>query len=318
MGFTAADVPDQRGQTIVVTGANSGIGLETTRELARNGASVVMACRDRDRGEQAARDVRADVPAAELRVEACELGSLESIREFADRLAEPIDVLVNNAGTMAIPRRETDDSFETQFGVNHLGHFALTGLVLEPLLERADDEPAARVVTVSSGMHERGEIEFDDLHGEQSYDRWGAYAQSKLANVLFAYELERRLRTADANAMSLAVHPGYADTRLQFRGIEDRGSWLQTAARRAMNTLFAQSPARGALPTLYAATAADVEGGAYYGPGGLASMRGTPERQASSDASYDRERAQRLWDVSRELTGVRYGLPEPKPVTNSK
>ncbi|AXR79372.1 oxidoreductase [Natrarchaeobaculum sulfurireducens] len=317
MGFTAADVPNQRGQTIIVTGANSGIGLETTRELARNGASVVMACRDRGRGERAARDIRADVPAADLRVETCDLSSLESIREFSGHLTEPIDVLVNNAGTMAIPRRETDDGFETQFGVNHLGHFALTGLLLESLLERADDEPPARIVTVSSGMHERGEIEFDDLQGKRSYDRWGAYAQSKLANVLFAYELERRLRTADVNAMSLAVHPGYADTQLQFRGIGDRGRWFQTIVRRVANTVFAQSAARGALPTLYAATAADVEGGAYYGPSGFGSMRGTPERQASSDASYDRESAKRLWAVSGEFTGVRYGLPEPKPATDA-
>ncbi|MDQ2052562.1 oxidoreductase [Natronolimnohabitans sp. A-GB9] len=308
MDWTADDVPDQQGRTIVVTGANSGIGLETTRELARNGASVVMACRRTDRGRRAAADVREDVPDADLRVEACDLASLESIHAFADRLDDPIDVLVNNAGTMAIPRRETDDGFETQFGVNHLGHFALTGLVLEQVLEG----PAARVVTVSSALHERGEIDFDDLHGERSYDRWDAYAQSKLANVLFAYDLERRFLTAGVDAKSIVVHPGYADTRLQFRGVEGRGTWLRTAARRLMNAVLAQSPERGALPTLYAATAPDAEGGAYYGPGGLGNMRGPPERLASSDRSYDRETAHRLWAVSSELTGVTYDLPEPK------
>ncbi|ELY58661.1 oxidoreductase [Natronolimnohabitans innermongolicus] len=312
MGWTADDIPDLEGRTILVTGANSGIGLEATRELARNGATVIMACRSAERGESAADDVRSDVPDADLRVEGCDLASLESIRAFAGRLDDPLDVLVNNAGTMAIPRSETDDGFETQFGVNHLGHFALTGLVLEHLLEGTIGGPAARVVTVSSGLHERGEIDFDDLHGEERYDRWGAYAQSKLANVLFAYELERRLLTAGANAKSVAVHPGYADTELQFRGLEGRGSRLRTAGRRLMNALLAQSAERGALPTLYVAAAADVEGGAYYGPGGLANMRGAPERQASSDRSYDRETARQLWDVSSELTGVTYALPEPK------
>ncbi|WP_207592217.1 oxidoreductase [Halomontanus rarus] len=310
MGWTADDIPDQRGRTVVVTGANSGIGLEATRELARNGASVIMACRSTDRGEAAAREVRADVSDADLRVEACDLGSLESIRAFAERIdGDELDVLVNNAGVMAIPRSETDDGFETQFGVNHLGHFALTGLLLECL--GLEDERDSRIVTVSSGMHERGEIDFDDLHREASYDPWDAYAQSKLANVLFAYELERRLLTADANVKSVAVHPGYANTRLQSRGPEQRGQRFRKAAMWVMNAVVAQSAAQGALPTLYAATAPDAEGGAYYGPGGLANMRGSPERQASSDRSYDRETARRLWAVSSESTGVTYDLPEP-------
>lgn len=318
MAFTATDVPDRTGRTIVVTGANSGIGLETTRELARNGATVVMACRSTDRGKSSAEDVRGDVPDADLRVEQCDLADLESVHTFADRLAEPIDVLINNAGTMAIPREETADGFETQFGVNHLGHFALTGLLLENLLAEDDvSGPAARVVTVSSGLHERSTIDFDDLHGDRSYDPWDAYAQSKLANVLFAYELERRFRTADANAASLAVHPGYADTNLQFRGLGDRASRLERVVRRLMNALLAQSPERGALPTLYAATAPDADGGGYYGPGGLASMRGSPERQASSDLSYDRDLARRLWRRSREETGVAYDLPRPVPTVES-
>ncbi|ELY84735.1 oxidoreductase [Natrinema altunense] len=311
MSWTAGDVPDQRGRTIAITGANSGLGLETTRELARNGATVIMATRSTERGEEAARDVREDVPDADLRVEECDLANLESVRSVADRLAdEPIDVLINNAGVMAIPRSETDDGFETQFGVNHLGHFALTGLLLETLT--TDEGEPARVVTVSSGVHERGEIDFDDLQSADAYDKWAAYAQSKLANVLFAYELERRFLTAGMNAESMVVHPGYANTRLQFRGPERSGSRLRKTAMWVLNTVVAQSAAMGALPTLYAATAPGAEGGAYYGPGGLLNMRGAPERQASSDRSYDEETARRLWTVSEALTGVSYDLPEPK------
>jgi len=312
MGFTAEDIPDQRGQTHLITGANSGIGLETARELARAGATVILACRDEARGTDAAADVRSEIPDASLQVEQCDLASLESVRALANRLGDtPLAVLINNAGTMAIPREETADGFEAQFGVNHLGHFALTGLVLEALLEGTTAAAPARIVTVSSGLHERGDIDFEDLHGEGSYDKWDAYAQSKLANVLFAYELERRLKTAGTDAMSVAVHPGYADTQLQFRGIEGRGTWLRTAARRLMNGLLAQSAARGALPTLYAATAEAVEGGGYYGPRGPLKMRGTPERQASSQASYHLEDAQKLWAVSRAQTGVEYDLPRP-------
>ncbi|MFU8866633.1 oxidoreductase [Natronococcus sp.] len=311
MNWTAADIPDQSGRTIVVTGANSGIGLETTRELARNGARVIMACRDTDRAEQAARDVRRDAPDADLRVEECDLADLESVRAFADRLDDvEIDVLINNAGVMAIPRSETEDGFETQFGVNHLGHFALTGLLLENLA--TDGDEPARVVTVSSAVHERGEIQFEDLHGERSYDEWSAYAQSKLANVLFAYELERRFLTAGLNADSMAVHPGYANTNLQYRGPEQRGSRLRMAAMKLLNAVVAQPSADGALPTLYAATALEAEGGAYYGPGGFGNMRGPPERQASSERSYDEETARWLWAVSSDLTGVSYDLPRPK------
>ncbi|QSW97753.1 oxidoreductase [Haloterrigena alkaliphila] len=311
MGWTAEDVPDQHGRTVVVTGANSGIGLEASRELARNGATVIMACRSTERGEDAADEIREEVPDADLRVEACDLADLDSVRAFADRLAdESIDVLLNNAGVMAIPRSETADGFETQFGVNHLGHFALTGLLLENLT--TDEGDPARVVTVSSGVHERGEIDFGDLQGEESYDEWDAYAQSKLANVLFAYELERRFLTAELNAESTAVHPGYANTQLQFRGPEQRESRLRMAAMKLLNAVVAQSAEMGALPTLYAATSSEAEGGAYYGPGGLANMRGAPERQASSDRSYDEETARRLWSVSSELTDVTYDLPEPK------
>ena len=321
MGWTADDIPDQAGRTFVVTGADSGVGLETARELARNDATVIMACRRRDRGEEAAREIRADLPDADLRVEACDLASLESIRAFADRLEaerQPVDVLINNAATMAVPRRETADGFETQFGVNHLGPFALTGLIVDRL--RTETGPPARVVTVTSALHERGEIDFDDLQGETEYDRWDAYAQSALANLLFAYELERQFLSAGRNAKSVAAHPGYADTRLRAPGRdgEEPGIRLRRTARRLLGTLLAQSAARGALPTLYAATAPDVAGGAYYGPGGFLNMRGPPERQSSAKQSYDRKTARRLWEVSAELTGVTYDRLEPPAVANAR
>jgi len=298
--WTAEDVPDCSGETVVVTGANSGLGLAATREFARAGAHVVMACRDLERAEAARDDVRGDVPGASLTVRELDLAALESVRAFADRLADDtgrVDVLCNNAGVMAIPRAETADGFETQFGVNHLGHFALTGHLLASL--RA--APAPRVVTQSSGIHARGRIDFDDLHGEADYDPWDAYARSKLANLLFAYELDRR-----SDVTSVGCHPGYAATNLQRRSAEGRGSRLRLALMKAANVVLAQSAERGALPMLYAATADDVAGGDYAGPGGLGNMRGAPEVQRSSGRSYDEETAERLWDVSEELTGVEY------------
>lgn len=304
MSWTAADVPDQTGRFAIVTGANSGIGLETTRELARNGATVLMACRDRDRAERAAEDVRRDVPDAELPIERLDLASLESVRSFADATAEygSIDLLINNAGVMAISRQETDDGFETQFGVNHLGHFALTGLVFDRLA--AD----GRIVTVASEAHRMGELDFEDLHGKDDYGKWSAYGQSKLANLLFAYELDRRLAAAGSEIKSIAVHPGYTDTNLQLRGPRQEGSTIMTALMRALNAIVGQAPADGALPTLYAATAPAAESGAYYGPDGVLKMRGLPERQRSSDASDDLETARRLWSISETQTGVEYDL----------
>jgi NAD(P)-dependent dehydrogenase (short-subunit alcohol dehydrogenase family) len=207
---------------------------------------------------------------------------------------------------MAIPRSETADGFETQFGVNHLGHFALTGRLLD-LLRASDGE--ARVVTQSSGVHERGRMDFDDLQGERDYDPWDAYGQSKLANVLFAYELDRRLDAAGVDDVtSVTCHPGYAATNLQYRGPEARGSRVRKALMRVANAVFAQSAEQGALPMLYAAVAAEVTGGEYVGPGGLMGMRGYPEFQRSSDRSYDEATAERLWAVSEELTGVDYAL----------
>jgi NAD(P)-dependent dehydrogenase (short-subunit alcohol dehydrogenase family) len=321
--WNTADIPDLSGRTVVVTGANSGLGYEATRAFARAGARVVMACRRSDHGEDAAAEIRYEIghTDADLRVRELDLASLSSVREFAASLEhgdedDPADdgedglhVLCNNAGVMAIPRSETDDGFETQFGVNHLGHFALTGLLLPSLRETARSDGEARVVTQSSGLHERGEIDFDDLHGEREYDPWDAYAQSKLANVLFAYELDRRLREAGVDDVrSVACHPGYAATNLQRRGPEAAGSRVKAALMDVANSVFAQSAVNGALPLLYAATALDVDGGDYVGPGGFMNMRGPPEKQRSSDRSHDRRLAERLWDVSEELTGVAYDL----------
>lgn len=295
------DMPELSGRTVVVTGANSGLGLEATRAFAREGAHVVMACRDVATAEDARDEVRDAVAGASLTVEELDLANLDSVRSFADSVADlgRIDVLCNNAGVMAIPRSETADGFETQFGVNHLGHFALTGLLLDSL--RAAPDP--RVVTQSSGIHANGEVDFEDLHGTDDYDKWGAYAQSKLANLLFAYELDRRY---DDELTSVGCHPGYAATNLQRRGPEQEGSRLKLAAMALANRIFAQSAEAGALPMLYAATAEDVEGGDYVGPGGFRNMRGAPEAQRSSKRSYDEETAERLWSVSEELTGVSY------------
>ncbi|WP_435101378.1 oxidoreductase [Halarchaeum sp. P4] len=309
--WSTTDMPDLSGQTAIVTGANSGLGYEATRALAGHGADVVMACRDVERGEEARKEIREAVPGASLTVFELNLADLDSVRSFAERFRREragLDVLCNNAGVMAIPRSETADGFETQFGVNHLGHFALTGLLLDVLRETPGE---TRVVTQSSGVHERGEMDFDDLHGEASYDPWDAYAQSKLANLLFAYELDRRLRAASASVRSVACHPGYAATNLQRRGPEQRGSRLRLLLMQAANAVLAQPADRGALPMLYAATAPDVDGGDYIGPGGFMQMRGAPEKQSSSDASYDRESARRLWSVSEDLTGVTYDLPTP-------
>jgi NAD(P)-dependent dehydrogenase (short-subunit alcohol dehydrogenase family) len=301
--WTADDVPDCAGRTVVVTGANSGLGLETTRVLAGAGAHVVMACRSVDDAESAREAILTDLPGASLTVRELDLADLDSVRAFADWAGDElgrVNVLCNNAGVMAIPRRETADGFETQFGVNHLGHFALTGLLFERL--RAAPDP--RVVTQSSGIHARGEMQFDDLHGEADYDRWTAYARSKLANLLFAYELDRRYGD---EVTSVGCHPGYAATNLQYRGPEADGSRVRYYAMKVANALLAQSAEDGALPMLYAATADDVDGGDHVGPGGFLNMRGPPEKQRSADRSYDEATAERLWDVSEAATGV--GFP---------
>ena len=322
--WTAADVPQLDGRTVVVTGANSGIGYEGSGVFADRGATVVMACRSVRRGERAANRIRREVGDADLDVRELDLADLSSVAAFAEGFAADYDelhVLCNNAGVMAIPRDETADGFEMQFGVNHLGHFALTGHLLD-VLEATEGE--SRVVTQSSGVHEQGKMDFEslapraeetangeavsgDLQHERDYDKWDAYAQSKLANVLFGYELDRRLRNYGVeDVRSVVCHPGFAATNLQIRTGQESGSTLRLWAMKAANALFAQSAEMGALPMLFAATDDRVLGGEYVGPGGFMNMRGHPEFQRSSDRSYDEATAERLWDVSEELTGVEY------------
>lgn len=286
--WTAADVPDQGGKVAVVTGANTGLGYETARELARRGAHVVLACRNLEKAERAVTALRAEQPAARVEVAALDLADLASVRSFAADLPhDRVHLLVNNAGIMAVPRALTADGFESQFGINHLGHFALTGLLLPRLAE------GARVVTVSSLGHRAGRIAFDDLMGERRYWRWTAYFQSKLANLLFTYELQRR----DLGVVAVAAHPGGSATELGKDTPVQRVLFSATAG-------LMQPAAIGALPTLRAATAPDVQGGDYYGPGGLGEARGFPVKVSSSRAARDAETARRLWDVSVELTGV--------------
>jgi NAD(P)-dependent dehydrogenase (short-subunit alcohol dehydrogenase family) len=301
-GWTAADIPDQGGKVAIVTGANSGLGLVTARELARAGATVLLACRDQARGAQAVSAIHMGVPSADAQLAQLDLASLASIRSFAERFAsehERLDLLVNNAGVMAAPRRLTEDGFESQLGINHLGHFALTGLLLTSLLAA----PQPRVVTLSSGAHRGGAIKFENLQGERTYNNWRAYAQSKLANLLFCFELGRRAAAADVPLTSVAAHPGYAATNLQFAG---PSHFYERAIMAVTNRLIAQSAEMGALPTLYAATVPELPSGTFVGPDGFMEGRGHPRIVSAATKAYDEDSARRLWDVSEQLTGVHY------------
>ena len=303
MKWTENDMPDLSGKTIVVTGANSGLGLEGARAFAAKGARVLLACRSGEKGGAAVASIRAKHPKASVECASLDLASLDSIRKFAETFpSDRLDVLCNNAGVMALPRKTTADGFEMQLGTNHLGHFALTGLLLPKLLAT----PGSRVVTQSSTAHRMGKMRFDDLQGEKSYGRWPAYGQSKLANLLFAFELQRRLDAAGAKTLSVACHPGYAATELQFVAARMDGSSFMENVMALGNRLFAQSAAMGALPMLYAATGRDVRGGEYFGPDGFAEAWGGPTRVGSTSRAQDREAAAKLWSISEDLTGVRY------------
>ncbi|MFC9059328.1 SDR family NAD(P)-dependent oxidoreductase [Streptomyces sp. NPDC057074] len=301
--WTEQDVPRQEGRVAVVTGANSGLGLQTARVLAEHGAHVVLAVRNLDKGREAAGRITARVPRADVSLQRLDLASLESVRTAADELraAHPrIDLLINNAGVMYTPRQKTRDGFDMQFGVNHLGHFALTGLLLDALLP----VPGSRVVTVSSFGHRiKADIHFDDLQFDRSYDRVAAYGQAKLANLLFTYELQRRL-APHGSTVAVAAHPGAAATELQqnLPGPLRKGADL-------LLPLFAQSAAMGALPTLRAATDPAVSGGEFYGPGGMGGTRGYPQAVSSSAKSHDAALQQRLWTVSEQLTDVKFPFP---------
>ncbi len=306
--WTAKDIPDQSGRLAVVTGANSGLGLVTARELARSGAAVVLAARNTPKGEQAAASINEAVPGADVRVQELDLADLGSVRSFAETLdSDRLDLLINNAGLMAPPRRLTKDGFESQFGTNHLGHFALTGLLMPRLL--AAFEP--RVVTVSSTAHRAGQIDFDDLQRERKYNNWRAYGQSKLANLMFCFELQRRATEAGTSLRSMAAHPGYARTNLQFAAPTTRDK----AVMAVTNLLFAQSAEMGALPTLYAATFPDLPGGTFVGPGGLMEQRGHPKVVTAAGKAYDEDTWRRLWQISEELTGVHYQFAAPAPIS---
>ncbi|MBA2505088.1 MAG: SDR family oxidoreductase [Thermoleophilaceae bacterium] len=291
--WNADSVPDQSGRTAVITGSNSGIGLEAAKVLGAKGAHVVLAVRNLEKGEAAAGEITGDTEVRKL-----DLGALDSVRAFASEWNGPVDLLINNAGIMAPPRGETADGFESQLGTNHLGHFALTGLMLDSLKGRED----ARVVTVASDAHKIGSMDFDDLLWEKSYSRWRAYGRSKLANLLFAFELDRRLRAAGSNVKSNAAHPGYAATNLQSAS----GPKLDTTIMWFTNKLVAQSQEMGALPTLYAATEPGLGGGSYAGPGGIGGQRGNPELVGSTKSARNEADAGRLWEISEELTGVSY------------
>jgi NAD(P)-dependent dehydrogenase (short-subunit alcohol dehydrogenase family) len=294
-------IPDQTGRTAVVTGANSGLGYFTSLELARAGATVVMACRNLQKGEAAAAEIRAAVPQARVTVAELDLGSLESVRRFAaDLPGDSLDLLINNAGIMMTPQRRTSDGFELQFGTNHLGHFALTGLLLARLMQGTDP----RVVTLSSLEHKAGHLHFDDLDLAGSYAPRKAYRQSKLANATFGLELDRRLRAAGSPVKSLLAHPGYSATNLQSTG----PTGIMKSLMAVGNRVVAQAADRGALPTLYAASAAGVESGDYYGPDGLGELRGHPTKVKVIREGRDPEAGRRLWDISEKLTGVTYDL----------
>ena len=307
--WSVSDIPSQTGKTAIITGGNSGIGYEAARVLAAKGARVILAVRSADKGQRAAAALRQATPHAAVDVMTLDLADLGSVRRFAEAFlarGEALPLLLNNAGVMDLPYHTTPDGFEVHFATNHLGHFALTGHLLPAILAA----PGARIVTVSSMMHLRGQIDFDNLNGKLGYD---AYGQSKLANVLFAYELQRRLAAAGADAISVACHPGYAATNLQHAGPRMAGSRLRGVMMSAANRLFAQSAAMGALPTLYAALAPDVHGCDYIGPTGMGGSRGYPGKVRSSQASYDPALARRLWQVSEDLTHVRYAFPAPEP-----
>lgn len=301
-GWTTHDIPDQSGRTAVVTGANSGIGLVTARELARRGARVLRTCRSEERGRYAEGLVRRQVPGADVEFRPLDLADLASVRAFAESYTPgTLDLLVNNAGVMALPYGRTADGFEAQFGINHLGHFALTGLLVRKLLNTS----GARVVTVSSAMHAVADIDMGDLNSERRYRRWIAYGRSKTANLLFTHELARRLRAAGSDVVAAAAHPGYAATNLQTAGARMEGR--RTAERLAElgNRVVARSAEAGALPTLYAATAPGVRPDSFTGPPPLG-RRGAPTGARRAGWTVDDVAGERLWVASEQLTGVTY------------
>jgi len=297
--WTTQNMPRQTGSKVIVTGANTGIGFEASKALAAAGADVTLACRSAPKGKEAVNRIVEEYPQSNVSLAALDLSDLDSVREFAGAYVtdkDRLDILINNAGVMIPPESTTKQGFELQFGVNHIGHFALTGLLLDPLCAT----PGARVVTVSSMAHRMGKMDFDDLNFfHRGYKPWEAYGQSKLANLLFTVELQRRFEKQGVDVIAVAAHPGWTGTDLQ------RNAWYM----RLMNIFFAMSPAQGALPTLRAATAQDVKGGDYFGPHGFREMRGYPVRVGTSAEAKNADDAVRLWQVSEELSGVQFEWP---------
>jgi len=295
--WSAEALGDQSGRVAIVTGSNSGIGFETARVLAGKGATVVMACRNLEKANPKADEIRAAHPGADVNAMQLDLSDLGSVQRFAEGFRAKhsrLDLLINNAGIMVPPYGKTAQGFETQFGVNHLGHFALTG----SLLDLITNTPGSRIVTVSSIAHYMGKIDFADLNWEKGYRAQAAYGQSKIANLLFTYELQRRLATAGKDTIAVAAHPGWTETNLQehAKGVK------------FLNRFLAQEPLMGALPTLYAATEPGVNGAEYFGPSGFMEMNGPPKKVKSNKRSHDRNVADRLWNVSEELTGVHFQI----------
>ena len=298
--WTADRIPDQTGRTVIVTGANSGLGYVTARELARHGAHVILAARNQGKGRAALDRLRGEVADAAVELRPLDLADLDSVRTFAAGIDTPVDVLVNNAGIMMPPRSLTKQGFESQFGTNHLGHFALTGLLLDRLRAGRD----ARVVTVTSSLHKGGSVRFDDLNGERSYSPRVFYAQSKYANVLFGLELDRRLRAAGDPVQSILAHPGYAATNLQSTG----PAGLLNLVLKVSNRIIAQDAEMGALNQLYAAASPSARGGQLIGPDGRNEMKGYPALVQPDPSATDPDTARRLWELSERLTDVRYGF----------
>lgn len=303
--WTLADMPDLNGKTAIVTGANSGLGFETSKALAGAGAEVIMACRNQDKAQAAADAIQAHHPGAKVEIMTLDLADLGSVRRFAQaaiKRCPKLHFLINNAGVMALPERRTTEDFEMQFGTNHLGHFALTGLLFERLKATA----GARVVTESSLAHRFGKIRFNDLHWQRRYQKWPAYGQSKLANLMFALELDRRCQAQKLDIMSVAAHPGFASTHLQQAGPEMQGAKLLALAMKLGNAVMSQSQAQGALPTIYAAVSENINGGDYIGPAGFQEVWGYPARAYINRRARDVETAERLWSVSEDLTQVSF------------
>jgi NAD(P)-dependent dehydrogenase (short-subunit alcohol dehydrogenase family) len=298
-------MPSQQGRLAIVTGANSGVGFQAARHLSRAGAAVILACRNAEKGAAAQARIFSEHPSAKVEVRVLDVADLNSIRRFSKQFLEehrPLDLLINNAGVMAIPeRRSTPQGFEMQFGTNHLGHFALTGLLLPALLAQAN----SRVVTVASIAHKGGRLNFDDLNAERGYDPRRAYQQSKLANLVFGLELDRRLRSRSAKALSAIAHPGVAVTNIVSNGM---GRGLRARLVGLVFPFVGQSDDRGSWPLLYAATSPKVHGGGYYGPSGFAEIRGIPVEVKPKPHALDPGAGKRLWDISESLTGVRYDL----------